>query len=85
LNAWVRIEYHVKVVGTSSGVGDVKLFNSAESSTPTETISSTTANFGTLNITDLWFGHGTGAADGIAVRMDDIHVNNTGWAGPSCP
>lgn len=75
---WVRIEWHIQFVATNATV-ELRTYNTADSTTPTESLSTTAAGigagcdrveFGSFNST-TWTGW-----------MDGIQVNNTGWPGP---
>lgn len=79
LNQWIRIEWHVVFVASNATI-EIKLFNNADSATPTETVTSTTAaglgvncdttQLGSFN-SSTWTGW-----------MDAIEINDTGYPGP---
>jgi hypothetical protein len=79
---WIRLEFHA-TNSTTAGFVEVKLFNSADSTTPSETITST-GSFSTLAKTDLMrFGEIAGGVNASrTVYMDNILVNDTGYPGP---
>ena len=78
---WIRLEYHM-TNSTTAGFMEVKLFNSADSETPSETITST-GSFSTLSKTDLLrMGELGGINASRTIYMDNILVNDTGYPGP---
>ncbi len=82
LNQWVRIEWHI-IHSTTVGQAEIKLFNTASSTSPTETQTGT-ANKNTLaNATGIQFGLGVaGAADGVGLYMDNIVAGAAAYPGP---
>jgi len=79
LNQLVRIEFRIKN-GATTGVIEAKLFNAAESTMPTETVTKTSANTGT-QATHYRFGQGTpNTAD--ATWLDDVALGTGGYLGP---
>jgi hypothetical protein len=76
---WVRIEWHIVFVNSGATV-ELRTYNSADSTTPTENLSTGAAagigvncdrvEFGSLN-SATWTGW-----------MDGIQANDTGWPGP---
>jgi hypothetical protein len=84
LNQWVRIEYHI-VHSATVGQGEVKLFNSADSATPTETQIGA-ANKNTLASADtykLGIGISVGTQQNNTVWFDDVMANAAGYPGPA--
>ena len=75
LNQWVRVEYHV-FNNASTGIIEVKLFNSAESTTPTETTTATAQNTQTLTNQILFGWNKTGT------NLPKLWIDDT-VAGPS--
>lgn len=81
LNQWIRIEFHAVISQTVGGV-ELKLFNSAESSTPSETISSGFDKNNGNSHGELFFGR-TGTDSWTApIFFDDIVANATSYPGP---
>jgi hypothetical protein len=81
LNAWFRVE---AMILTSATVGqvEVKLFNTPDSTTPTETITSS-ANLNTgANMNTYRFGNTVSAANMGPFWMDDLGLSTTGYIGP---
>ena len=79
---WIRIEYHL-VTHASTGSLEVKLFNSPDSTTATETISFTAGN--TLSAIDTYrIGNISSMTDG-PWYMDQILLNATSYPGPYIP
>lgn len=82
---WIRLEYHVQN-STTAGLVEVKLFNSADSATASETITST-GSFSTLSRTDL-LRTGASVQTGHVsntVYIDNVLLNDTGYPGPYVP
>lgn len=82
LNQWVRIETYF-VGAAVGGYVELRLFNSPESTTPTETISASSVNTsGTA--TNFRFGFNGDAYDtNRTMWLDDIAITNQGWLGPA--
>jgi hypothetical protein len=79
--AWCRIEFHV-INNATAGFVEAKLFNSPDSATPSETITST-GSFSTGTVTDtIRIGESGGFNPSNTVYMDNILVNDTGYPGP---
>lgn len=82
LNQWVRIEYKV-VNSVGAGQHEVKLFNSAESSTPTETITGAGV-FSTLtNTSYIRMGVVASGKASATYYFDNLLLNDTGYPGPA--
>lgn len=83
LNQWVRIEFHI-ICSATVGQAEVKLFNTADSTTPTETQTGT-ANKNTLaNHTSVSFGSPvTTIPSGYSFWMDDIVAGAAAYPGPA--
>lgn len=78
---FIRMEFHM-ISSTTAGFMEVKLFNNADSSTPSETITSTGA-FSTLSRTDeIRFGENQTNNASRTLYMDNLLLNNTGYPGP---
>jgi hypothetical protein len=75
---WIRLEWHV-IVNASTGVKELKLFNNAASTTPTETIGSTNIDTGTYGQARLG---ANGGSIGVDFWLDDIVANATSYPGP---
>jgi hypothetical protein len=80
-NQWIRIEYHF-VASTTVGLLEVRLFNSAESTTPSDTISPGNVNTGNESPTELYIGTEEFGPWGSTIWFDDIVANATSWVGP---
>lgn len=80
LNQWVRIEvdYHF---GTTAGNGsvEIRLFNTADSDTPTETATSSSIDLGTTVADSFVIAYHTGFT---SFEVDDIAIADTGFVGP---
>lgn len=87
LNAWVRIEFHF-IHSATVGQLEAKLFNTADSTTVTETLT-TAASLNTLASADrIAFGINTSQANVAAFWLDDILAGETsypGYAGQAPP
>lgn len=82
LNTWFRIEGYVTSSATAGQV-ELKLYNSPDSPTATETQTSGTSlntTGGALN--QARFGLATGGVSGLTWWMDDVAVSVTGYIGP---
>jgi hypothetical protein len=79
LNQWVRIEFKA-ICSATVGQMELKLFNSAESTTPTETVTSTAAWNTNTAITRMDFGYN--ATGAFTFWTDDIVVENAAYPGP---
>lgn len=81
INQWIRIEWHV-ICSTTVGQIEAKLFNSPNSTTPSETITTTaTLDIGTA-VDVIHFGDLAALNASRTVYMDNIVVNDTGYPGP---
>ena len=78
-NQWVRIEYHV-IHSATVGQIEAKLFNNAESSTPSDTITSPANRNTSTQAFDVRF-----LISGIAgpINMDSIVANAISYPGPA--
>lgn len=81
LNQWIRMEFH-GIASTSVGFLEIKLFNSADSITPTETITSaanlnTGASYGRFTV-----GPFSTSFSASAFWLDQIVVNASAYPGP---
>lgn len=75
---WVRIEWHVRAKA-ANGTVEVRLYNSANSTIATETVSSTTATL-LDNLTEVQTGH-LGVASPATLWLDGLAVSTEGWLG----
>ena len=76
---WARVEAHA-IFTPATGTTEIRLYNNADSTTASETLSSGTANLGT-NCDTVQIGSFNNVAQS-AFWLDAIQVNNTGWPGP---
>lgn len=81
LNQWVRIEYHW-INSLTVGQVELKLFNSPDSSTPTETQTSAANRNTSASTTSLEFGLGGGQTTAGAIWLDNIVAGATSYPGP---
>ncbi len=81
LNGWVRVEAYCHT-GTTTGNGEfeLRLYNTADSLTPTETISASSLNFSTTLPDRISWTFHSGAT---TYQADDLAVSDTGWNGPA--
>jgi hypothetical protein len=86
LNQWIRIEYHF-IASATVGLLEIKLFNTKESSAPSETIAPTAnRNTGASAPTELDHANGNAAAGwGGNIWFDTIVTNATSYPGPAVP
>lgn len=78
---WIRLEYHC-IHSATVGQFEAKVFNSVDSTTPSQTFSST-ANKNTLaSCSNLRFGQVAAADSGYSLWMDDIVAGATSYPGP---
>lgn len=80
-NAWWRVEWDI-----TSGVSaafEVRYYASAESYTPTETLTGSASNFGAANFDEVRFGTGASLASVVGYWLDDVNYNDIGFPGPS--
>jgi hypothetical protein len=82
LNQWVRIEWRVK---SSTTVGEVewRLYNTADSTTITETQSATGAVLGATTDQIRWGTPSTPQPASDTSWYDDLAVSTAGWIGPA--
>ena len=81
LNAWFRLEVFCHTgTTTSNGEFEVRLYNSPDSFTITETVSGTGNNFSTTVPNRVSWPGGTGIG---VYQGDDFAITDTGWIGPS--
>lgn len=81
LNSWVRLEvYCLTGTTTANGAFEVRLFNTTESMTPTETISGSGLNFTTTVPDRISWAYHSGVA---SYQADDFEASDTGWIGPA--
>lgn len=79
LNQWSRVEFEGEITG-GNGVLTVKLFTSADSTTPDETIGPITVATSDTSIAGVRFGVGSSVSSNW--WFDDLEANDTGWPGP---
>jgi hypothetical protein len=77
---WVRVEFRV-LASTTVGQIDVRLYNSAESATPTESTALTGLVL-TASLNEINWGPVGGTA-GETYWLDDLVLNDTGFPGPT--
>ncbi|GAA3957742.1 hypothetical protein GCM10023085_45320 [Actinomadura viridis] len=75
---WVRIEWHIQFVA-SGAVVELRTYNSPDSTTPSENLSTVAAGLG-VNCDTVQFGSFNSAT--WTGWLDGLQVNNTGWPGP---
>lgn len=81
-NQWVRIEWRVRAGTGGTGLMTWQLFNSADSTTVTDSGSATGLTLG-ANIDRVSFGLlVTAPAAGMTIYFDDLADGTTGWLGP---
>lgn len=80
LNQWVRLEFHC-VPLTSNGTAECRIYNSPDSDSVTETISSTTAAL-TADTDEIHWGP-VGTIGGETYWLDHLNLNSIGWPGPA--
>lgn len=76
---WVRIEWHA-IFTPATGTTELRIYNNADSTTATETLSSGSANLGT-NCDAVQLGSFNNVTQS-AFWLDGLQVNDTGWPGP---
>lgn len=83
LNQWIRLEYHL-INNAAAGSFELKLFNSPDSTTPTETVTTTNQN---TSADTLYFRHGVTLAQASVgpFWMDNIVIGATSYPGPVLP
>ncbi len=81
VGAWARIEFYVDPIDSGSGDAEVRLFNSPDSSSPTESLLAKNRNYST-QVTTYRFGQTQGRSS-TTVWLDDLNVNTSGWSGPA--
>lgn len=82
LNQWVRLEYHI-IHSTTVGQMEVLLFNSPDSGTPTETITSTAVQNTLASGDRIRFGNQTATANTGPYWFDNIVAKATSYPGPA--
>lgn len=80
LNQWIRLEFHF-IHSATVGQIEVKLFNSAESTTPTETLTSPASLNTGASAGGIFFGTFNSVSNCI-FWMDDVVANATAYPGP---
>lgn len=83
LSAWFRIEFHF-LGNSSTGVIEAKLFNTADSSSASETVTRSSANTDTgSGAAQVEFGIGSAGNAGYTFWLDDLQINASGYPGPA--
>jgi hypothetical protein len=77
----VRIEFHF--ISSDTGLIEAKLFNSADSTSPSDTVTRVGDTDTGTGAAQVAFGHGVADNVGYTVWLDDMQVNSTGWPGPA--
>jgi hypothetical protein len=81
LNAWFRVEWHM-IHSTTVGQYELKLFNSPDSTTPTE-VDTSTATFNTgASCSAMLFGLVAGGSGG-GIWLDNLVAGATSYPGPA--
>ncbi len=82
LSQWVRLEWHI-VLSSTVGHMECKLFNSADSITPTETVGDQTTNLslGGVSANDVQFVWGSNVSQ--TAWLDNIIAGATSYPGPA--
>ena len=81
LNAWFRVEGYAIPSATAES-GEIKLFNTMDGTTATETVTSTTNLNMLAAFTSAKFGMPNGGTGTVTHWEDDIGVSDTGYIGP---
>lgn len=79
---WIRVEWGV-VNSTTVGQIEAKLFNTAHSTTPTETLTSTADQNTRATTTKAWFGPADPTGAGYVSYIDNIVEGAAAYPGPS--
>lgn len=80
-STWVRVEFDV-TPSVAGGVATVKLFNTTDSTTVTETHTLTSQALGTTFVDEVSWGQSTAATSMPTYYLDDVQVNATALPGP---
>lgn len=78
---WIRIETRV-LINATTGRAEAKLFNAADSTSPSEVINSVDVNTGTANIGRARFGWNNNVTD-REYWLDTIQLDDAAWIGPA--
>lgn len=78
---FVRVEWHLKATTTNAAL-ECRLYNTADSTTPTDSFSSTTETLTSANFDEINLGHHNATTPGT-IWIDDTAVSTNGWIGPS--
>jgi hypothetical protein len=81
VNQWVRLEWHV-VHNATTGILELKIFLSADSTTPTETLTATNVNTGSTGSTGVRFRNEQTVG---TIWFDDVVEAATSYPGPYLP
>ncbi len=80
LNQWVRVEMKWSIGTTASNSScEIRRYDSADSSTPTETTSASSIDLGTTLPTDVRYAY----TSNLTVGYDDIATTDVDWLGPA--
>lgn len=81
LNQWVRLEWHW-INSATVGQVELKLFNSPDSTSPTDTQTSGANRNTSASTTQLSFGLSSGGGDAGPIWLDNIVAGATSYPGP---
>lgn len=82
LNQWIRVEWHI-IHSATVGQIEVKLFNTADSTTPTETLTSAANKNTGANADTFQIGNPDGIGIAVTYWMDNVVGNATSYPGPA--
>lgn len=82
LNQWVRVEWKM-IASATVGQVEIKLFNNADSVTPTETVTSAATLNTKATFDEYKFGPSASVATFGPAWLDDIGISPTGYMGPA--
>ena len=80
-SAWVRVEFDV-TPSVAAGAVSVKLFNTTDGTTATETQSVTSQALGIAYVDEVSWGQVASASNAPTMYLDDLQLNATGFPGP---
>lgn len=78
---WIRIETRL-LINATTGRAEVRLFNAADSTSPSEVVSSGDVNTGTTNIGRCRFGWNNNVTD-REYWLDAVQLDDAAWIGPN--
>jgi hypothetical protein len=79
---WFRLEMRFQF-STTTGNGEIRWYDDADSDTPTETLTFTNWNLGASTVTTAYFGYFVSHPNVAALRLSGLELNSTGWPGPA--